>query len=230
MNYKNKENDTNKENDKNKEKGIFKLTVKSIKYRNELYTFFIKNSVLSLAFIDPETNELCFHAKTVFKLDVLLKKQKYKLTERQVLCLIQSLSFQIKWFESNNLTFLGWNLEDIIVIDNFYFFIATNKFLQPFLGIDAIELFVPYEKPYFSSPEIININKLPASIHCKSCYYSLGLLIVFCFFGEYLLKGNDIPSKESIELVLKPIYLSKLYWFLQRCLQYEPEKRILLYT
>jgi len=219
--------------EKEKEKGFFKLSVKSLKYRNELYTFFIKNSVLSLAFIDTETNELCFHAKTVFKLDALLKKQKYKLTERQILCLIQSLSFQIKWFESNNLTFLGWNLEDIIVIDDFYFFISTNKFLQPFhfhLGMDFIELFIPCEKPYFSSPEIVNINKLPASIHYKSCYYSLGLLIVFCSFGEYLLKGNDIPSKERQENILKPIYLSKLYWFLQRCLQDEPEKRILLYT
>ena len=91
-------------------------------------------------------------------------------------------------------------------------------------------MFVPYEKPYFSSPEIINTNKLPALIHYKSCYYSLGLLIVFCYFGEYLLKGNDIPSKESLEFSLKPIYLSKLYWFLLRCLQDNPEKRTLLYT
>jgi len=220
-----------KENKNENENGVFKLGLNKKMYRNELYTFFIKNTILSLAFIDQETNELCFHAKSVCSLNVLLKKQKYKLTEKQVLCLIQSLSYQIKWFEEKNLTFLGWNVEDIIVIDDFYFFIGTNKFLQPFhADMGVIQLFVPYEKPYFSSPEIININKLPSSIHYKSCYYSVGLLIVFCLLGEYLLKGNDIPSKEHIELVLKPIHLSKLYWFLLRCLHAEPDKRILLYT
>ena len=48
--------------------------------------FFIKNNVLSLAFIDTETNELCFHANSVTRLNILLKKQKYKLTEKQILC------------------------------------------------------------------------------------------------------------------------------------------------
>jgi len=210
---------------------IFKLKLNQINYRNELYSFFITNNVLSLPFIDTETGELCFHAKNISCLSILLKKQKYKLTEKQVLCMIQSLSYQLKWMENRNLTFLGWNLEDIIVIDDFSFFIATNHFLRPFDSKNGlIELFTPTEKPYFSSPELINVNKLPATVYYKSCYYSLGLLVVFCLLGEYLLKGNEVPSKEHIERILKPIYLSKLYWFLLRCFDNEVENRLLIYT
>ena len=224
----------NKDKDKDKMYkvgDIFKLKLNQINYRNELYSFFIKKNALSLPFMDTETNELCFHAKSVIPLSVLLKKQKYKLTEKQVLCMIQSLSYQIKWMEDQNLTFLGWNLEDIIVIDDFYFFIATNRFLRPLDSKNGfIDLLTPAEKPYFSSPELHNVNKLPALIYYKSCYYSLGLLVVFCLLGEYLLKGNDVPSQEHIENILKPIRFSKLYWFLLRCFDNEAENRWLIYT
>lgn len=212
-----------------KKQDVYSLHLKTNKYRNELYKFFIESNILSLAFVDLETNELYFHANTVCSLDVLLKKQNFKLTEKQVLCIIQSFIYQIEWFEKNNLTFLGWNLSDIIVIDEFYFFIATNSFIQP-IRSNKIELLIPYEKPYFSSPEIINVNKLPCYIHYKSCYYSLGLFIVFGLFNQFLLKGNDIPSQEDIKNILKPFQFSKIYWFLIRCLHDDPEKRILLYT
>ena len=212
-----------------KKQDVYILHVKTNTYRTELYKFFIESNILSLAFVDLETNELYFHANTVCSLDVFFKNQHFKLTEKQALCIIQSISYQIEWFEKKNLTFLGWNMHDIIVINNFYFFIATNSFIQP-IRFDKIELFVPYEKPYFSSPEIVNVNKLPSYIHFKSCYYSLGLFIVFGLLNQFLLKGNDIPSQEHIKDVLKPFRFTKIYWFLLRCLQDEPEQRILLYT
>lgn len=212
-----------------REGNIYKLFLNKMNYRADMYTFFIKSNILSFVFVDTETDELCFHSKTVVTLIDVLKKQKCKLTEKQLLCMIQSLSYQIHWFEKNNLTFLGWNINDIIVIDNFYFCIANNHFLQPF-RFEVITLLSPYEKPYFSSPEIANINKLPATLHYKSCYYSLASLIVYCMLGETLLKDNIVPTKERIDDILKPIYLSKMYWFLLRCLHNNVKDRLLLYT
>ena len=82
--------------------------------------------------------------------------------------------------------------------------------------------------PYFSNPEIIKLTTLPAEINYKCCYYSLGVLVVFCLLNNYLLVGNEIKSVEEIENIIKPLLNTKIYWFIKRCLYENIDKRQLL--
>lgn len=83
--------------------------------------------------------------------------------------------------------------------------------------------------PYFSNPELFNIKSLPCEVNYKSCYYSLGSLVVYCLINSYLLVGNEIKSDAEIEKSLSPIKNTKMYWFLKRCLNSLSHKRILLF-
>jgi hypothetical protein len=204
----------------------YSLFINNSVYRKDIYEFFILTNYVPFTFID--NNTLFFHAEEICLLDDLLKQQKYKLNQEQCLHLINDIGRQIKYFEKKRLTFLGFNIQDILVLNRNKFLIIATEFIKPFdsFFIDLLGLF---EKPYFSSPEIINVKKLPSKIHYKSCYYSLGLLVVFCLFNEYLLKGNEILTMKQIQNILQPIYLSKMYWFLMRCLDENVGERMLLY-
>ena len=207
----------------------YSLFIKNSLYRKEFYEFFILTNYVPFTFIDTDSNSLFFHAEEICLLDDLLKKQEYKLNQEQCLHMIRDVGRQIKYFEKKKLAFLGFNIQDILVINKNKFLIIAPEFIKPFDSSFFIHLLGLFEKPYFSSPEIINVKKLPSKIHYKSCYYSLGVLVAFCLLNEYLLKGNEILNGEKIQTILQPIYLSKMYWFLMRCLNENVEERVLLY-
>ena len=211
----------------------YSLFIKNSLHRKDFYEFFILTNYVPFTFIDSESesesDSLFFHAEEICLLDDLLKKQEYKLSQEQCLHMIRDIGRQIKYFEKKKLAFLGFNIQDILVINKNKFLIIATEFIKPFDSSFFIHLLGFFEKPYFSSPEIINVKKLPYKIHYKSCYYSLGVLVAFCLLNEYLLKGNEILSGEKIQTILQPIYLSKMYWFLIRCLNEKVEERVLLY-
>ena len=218
----------------------FSLFINESLYRDDFYEFFILTNSLPFAYINDDS--LFFHAEKVCLLEDLLKSsssssscKNYKLNQTQCLHMIKSLSYQIKYFEEKGIAFLGFDIKDIIVINvnnisDCKFFIMGTQFATRFHSSSSfMDLLVPYEKPYFSSPEIIDLTKLPSKVHHKCCYYSLGALTVFCLLNEYLLKGNEVLHMDKIKTILKPIYLSKMYWFLIRCFNENVEERVLLY-
>ena len=75
-----------------------------------------------------------------------------------------------------------------------------------------IIFYYPIKPPYFSNPEILNLTTLQSYVNYKSCYYSLGLLVVFSLLKTYLLVN------EEIDPVIEPLYNTKIYWFIKRCL------------
>ena len=82
--------------------------------------------------------------------------------------------------------------------------------------------------PYFSNPELFKLTSLPSKIHYKCCYYSLGLLVVFSLLHTYLLVGNELKTSNEIDIILKPLYNTKIYWFLKRCLDDDINNRKIL--
>jgi hypothetical protein len=117
-------------------------------------------------------------------------------------------------------------LEDIVIIDD-KFIITNSKYLLP-IDEENIIFYKPIDHPYFSNPELFVIKELPSRIHYRTSYYSLGALVVFCLFNNYLLVANEIKSDQEIEKIIYPIYNTKIYWFLKRCFEKESIKRILL--
>ena len=156
------------------------------------------------------------------------------LTEMQTIQMIKCLTTQIEYLNRNNLGFYGFDKSDIIVINENIFLIANINYLYNLDKERNLNFYTPITKPIFSSPEFTSLKQLPAKISYKTNYYCLGSIIVYFYLGIQLSLENDTKREtksqsESIESLLKPIYYTKIYWFLLRCLKNNPEKRILLF-
>jgi hypothetical protein len=146
--------------------------------------------------------------------------------------MIKCLSEQMnKLKRFSNLIFYGFDLDDILVINKDTFIIVSSNHL---LKIDdernnKIIFNCPFMLPYFSSPELIAVKSLPTEVDYRASYYSLGALITFCLTNKYLFIGNEVMREADIEKVLQPIFYTKVYWFLKRCLTQKYQQRQILF-
>jgi hypothetical protein len=129
---------------------------------------------------------------------------------------------KIKYLENAKYAFYGHSIDDILVVNGDIFINISANTLIP-IKDNQISFLSPFIKTQFMSLEIRNITSLPSKIHYQSSYYSLAALVIYCLLNK------DIQTKvetkvEDLEHLLKPIFYTKIYWFLKRCLH----KRILL--
>ena len=90
---------------------------------------------------------------------------------------------------------------------------------------------------FLLSPELCNVKELPANVHYKTIYFSLGSLIIYGLTGnmDFLNDENgnedDKPIYQKLNNTLEclPIRGSKLYWLLKRCLDEEPKRRSIIF-
>jgi len=193
------------------------------------------------SFYDETTQEILFTAESVTNMTnmtnmtIYNKTNKIKqnlLTETQTIQMIKCLTAQIEYLNRNNLAFYGFDKSDIIVINENIFLIVNINYLYNLDKERNITFYTPISKPLFSSPEFISLKQLPAKINYKTNYYSLGAIIVYFYLGIQLSLENEIKREENLDSlshILNPIYYTKIYWFLLRCLKNNPEKRILLF-
>jgi hypothetical protein len=192
---------------------------------HDIYKSISETNILSNVFFDDSHNveKIMFTGETVKPLSVILKEG--KLTNQQIIKMIYDLSKQIAYLEIIMMSFYGYNLDDIIVINDNTFFVANTKNLAKINAKDYnIYFYKPIDKPYFSSPELNDLKKLPAKIDYRASYYSLGALILFCSTNVYIF--SELAKEEDF---LEPINYTKPYWFLKRCFYEDCKKRILLF-
>jgi hypothetical protein len=195
---------------------------------NDEYKEIIYNTIL--LFVDgfKADNNLFLNVEHVESLESLLKKHNYILPDKLTINLIDNISKQIYNYEKNGVSLYGLDLDDILVINyNTFLIVSIDYFINVEKNNERCLYFLT-NKPYFSSPELYNINKFPMSITIKSLYYSIGVLVTFCLTNKYLLVGNEIKSRKEIIKVLEPLKGRKLYWFILRCLEDEQNNRHLL--
>lgn len=194
-----------------------------------LYSSIIKSNIIPCAFHDTRSNTILLTAETIMTLsDHLKTKINGKMSEPECAKLIYNLTTQIKYLEQNNYILYGYDLNDIVVINDNTFIVANSNYILP-LENSQIIFSNPNIRPFFSSPELNELTNLPSIIHYKSSYYSLGALVVFCLLNKNLLVGKERKSEKDIENILKPVFYTKIYWFLKRCLNKDCEQRVLLF-
>lgn len=200
---------------------------------NYLYTLIKK--IINTSHFDDETNSIIFSAENVIPFKSYLLEQKNKrLSYNICIKLIDDLSKQILYLKKLGVSFYGFDIDDLLTIDNKFIF-CSAEYLLPLNNISASALsniifYSPIKQPYFSNPELFELTSLPFEIDYKSCYYSLGLLVVFCLLNTYIPStiGNELKSAEEIDKIIEPLYNTKIYWFLKRCLDEDVNKRKLL--
>ena len=195
LNEENEENEENKENKENKEKDLMR----------------------------PNEQTIIFTAENIKPLSTLLKEG--KLTNQMAIKMAHDLSKQIAYLESICLAFYGFELDDILVINDDIFLIASIKHLLKIAPDNCLYFYNPMGKPYFPNPELNKLTKLPAKIDYRSSYYSLGALILFSLTNIYIFAEEE----EDLDHILEPIYYTKMFWFIRRCFKEKSEERILLF-
>jgi hypothetical protein len=181
----------------------------------------LKNTVY-----DADSQSIFFSAEDVKSLYSYLMNE--KMSHIKCIKMISDLTKQINFLNNINYGFYGFDIHDILVINEDLFLICSGDYLQSLTNNFNIIFYEPIKNPYFGSPDILTLTSLPSTIDFKCIYYSLGALIVYCLLNEYLLVGNEIKSDEEIENKLIPLQDTKIYWFLKRCLKINCKKRLLL--
>lgn len=102
------------------------------------------------------------------------------------------------------------NEDKILDIDDNNQIVITT----PFSSHDSSTKNKAFHSPEFM--EFISKKTLPYAIHYKSGYYSFGLLCKYCFLSR-----TSTPADADTA----PITNTKIYWFLKRVLQENPNER-----
>lgn len=203
-------------------------------HKYDIYLSISETDILSNTFYDEDYDDykqeskeyIIFTAETVDTLTNFLKKSGNKLTMDQSIKMINDLSKQFAYLELSNFAFYGFDLDDILVINESIFFIANTRYL---LDIEEtnIHFYRPIVPPYFSSPEVVKLTNLPSKVNYRSSYYSLGSLILFCLLNKHI--ASELKTGATVDTMLQPICHTKMYWFLKRCFLPNSEKRILIF-
>ena len=150
-----------------------------------------------------------------------------------------SLGAQLKYVrDAYNVTINGFNTENIIVIDDKKAAFLEDDLIAEIDNDSCISIYHRFMvSDFFFSPEMKGIVKLPAKVHYKTAYFSLGCLLLHAllgqetfdeFYQEYLSGSEDLVIIQKY-LDTCAIRETKLYWLICRCLVEEPEKRSILF-
>jgi len=187
----------------------------------------VSTKIIIGATVTDDYMSFSFNAKTVKTLKSFLKAS---LPYDIVLQIIYQLSTQLKYLiETHNETFIGYNINNVIVIDDITFVYISNEELCN-IEFDQITISYPFSrKDFYMSPDISKITELPSQVHYKSVFYSLGCLMLKCLLFNPEEANEDEERNPHKILDKLPLKQTKLYYFLQKCLSEEPNNRFLLF-
>ena len=183
-----------------------------------IYLYKLIKKCIKTSNFDYETSSIYFCAENVTPLKDLIKNN--SLSHNKCIKLIYDLTNQILYLKKLGYSFYGFDINDILVVDELFMF-CSAEYVVPLVN-ESIIFYSPIKQAYFSNPELYNLTTLPSEISYKCCYYSLGTLVIYCLLNAY------IKSVEQIEKVIEPLYNTKIYWFIKRCLDSDINKRELL--
>lgn len=129
---------------------------------------------------------------------------------------------QIFYLEENGMTYSYLAPEDIIVINDEIFLVLSQSNIYNIID-NKIEINKPYDLSEFMSPKIKKNKVLPLKVHFTEMYYSVGLLLIYCLFNA------PYNEKTHLRNSLGPIYATRLYWFIDKCLIKDSHKRKLMF-
>jgi len=181
--------------------------------------------------LDSSFSKLNFLGSSILTLQqftekIFLEKGSSRMSYNTVGRLIWCLSKQQEVLENSGLALFSLAFEDILVVDEWNFFIGNPSLCLPISSKKLIMFTCPFERNKFSSPEIMNIDKIPSFVSIKTFYYSLASLAFFCFFRKhYAYSNGDLEIYSCFQSIL----YTKLYWFFKRALETDVDKRILLF-
>ena len=199
----------------NNNKTIFKI---EFAYPNPIIiNSLIKTRLIQGATATDDYKIIKFKAVSVTNFTNFTKKNsnKNKITIPITANMVATLSTQLKYLIQHNYTFLGYNLENIIVINDQIFVNLDSELLIDIVENDMAQISSPFSTAdFFAAPELLTIKELPSYVHYKVAYFSMAKLIL-----------NILNMEDTDESLIKG---TKLYHLLSRCLNEDPKTRSIL--
>ena len=205
----------------------------------------IKTHIIQGGTITDDYLSLRFKAESVKSFPQFMEQQskvrgKNSLSINLAAKMLSSLTAQLSYLISKeSKTIIGYSPENIIVINDKTFAFLDSELVADIdaVGKEMATISCPFNvTDFFVSPELFIIKELPAYVHYKTSYFSLGCLLLYAltrgsleddFYNEYL---KELKC-EKIHEYLTQLHFknTKLYWLLSRCLVEEPEKRSIIF-
>jgi len=185
----------------------------------------IKTKSIKGATSTNDYKTLTFKAQSVSQFCNLTKTAKDQLVRyNNMLRLLTNLVSQLEYLiTSFSLTFLGYNPENLIIINDTNCIYLSNEALKEIDEYEEIMITSPFsQNDFYTSPELNEIKEIPAKVHYRTSYYSLGCLIV------YILTESNVNATEELTHI-QSIKGTKLDKLIKRCLVKEPKKRSILF-
>jgi hypothetical protein len=154
--------------------------------------------------------------------------------------LASDIGIQLSYLiQKYNITIIGFNPENIIVIDDSKFiYISSDYFTEINEHNNMCMVSFPIDfNSIFASPELFEIKDIPSFIYYKACYFSYGCLLLYTllednkFYEIYVKESNSLLRYQKINEYLNNLSIknSKLFCLIERCLVLEPENRSILF-
>lgn len=167
----------------------------------------------------------------------MVRYGKKQLMINEIAHMVRCLSIQLEYMISyKNHTLLGYNPEEIIVIDDDKFAFIGSELVAEIdsEGSETAMISCPFSySEFFFSPELLTISELPSYIHYKTSYFSLACLLMYCLEGNFDFYIDYVNHKDPIKLLETlenhPVKDTKIYWIITRCLKYIPTERTIIY-
>jgi hypothetical protein len=214
-------------------------------YNEALIKSIAKTRIILGATTTEKYTTLTFKASSVFSFSDFQKEMKretgssriaYDLSLNMTHNLVTQLNYLITHFSQS---FLGYSLENLIVIDKHKFVYLSGEYLLDINDDENIFIKSPFSSSdFFWAPELLIVKEIPAFIHYKVSYFSLACLILNPLLDPLLdpLLGKVEQNEErntlehfKNKLNTLSIKNTKLFWLLERCLVEEPKNRSILF-
>lgn len=196
----------------------FEIVSEEETQNSELIGQFIQEQLAS----ESDSKSLQFKASSVQSFQDYLEASKYRLDYDTVLKILDCYSKLIMFLERNMKCLVLTDLQDFIVINNSKFiFVNSVNIFSLEMGRKMTVIDIPINLNRFQSPELKTLSEIPQKVDFRAGYFSLASFLCYCLFAETLVDKTE----QQIEDLLGPIYTTKLYWFIKRCSEKQPEKR-----
>lgn len=191
----------------------------------------IKSGLLNNAISEDNYKNVYFKCSSM----CLLKDIFENLKPINIYKMIYDISSQIRYLlEEENIVFIGFDSRHILVVNEDTYLYINGEHLEKIDDQGDIEIkYPPNSQDYILAPELYKITELPCKINYKCCYYSVGILYL------YMLKTTETKNMQKIDTndieeitqILKTLSLNhtKIFYFLQRCLQKNPANRQIIF-
>tara|TARA_E500000331_G_C17242687_1_gene707678 strand:+ start:288 stop:977 length:690 start_codon:yes stop_codon:yes gene_type:complete len=213
-------------------KNYYNGNIEFNKPQNILINSLIKSGLLNNAIAEDNYKNVYFKCSSMCLLQDIFEKLK----PINIYKMIYDISSQMRYLlEDQNSVFIGFDPRHILIVNEDTYLYINGEHLEKIDNQENIEIkYPPNSQDYILAPELFEISDLPCKINYKCSYYSIGILYLYMFktIETKNMQKIDANDEEEITQLLKNLSINhtKIYYFLQRCLQKNPVNRQILFV